>query len=871
MIGEDLAADLAIGTPFAGADEAESAPHPAAAEARAGARTDRGRPTICLNMIVRDEAPVIRRCLDSVMPIVDCWAIVDTGSTDGTQDIVRAHMAGKPGMLHERPWVDFAHNRSEALALARGMADYVFTIDADEVLDMAADFEMPALDADSYQVEMEYSGCRYTRRALLRDALPWRYEGVLHEYSVCDEARSEGFLPGLVTRPRSDGARARDPETYRRDAEILERALAEEPDNARTVFYLAQSYRDAGELELAVRHYRRRLELGGWAEELFYSRYQIAAARERMGHAWPEAMEEYLAAWAMMPDRAEPLYRIGMHYQALGDHAVSQLFLGRAAEMKAPGPDRLFVEQAVYGHLAAIEYAVACFYVGDHEAAIRTNNRLLGEGRAPPEMIDLIVRNRRFSVDAVAPLRRGNPAGGPLHVLVEVGESDPAIDDIVESLSRQNGSRFRAIFTGPNAEAKRARLALEDGRFAVAAGGAADYLAALAGPDDPVLMLEPGATLADPGLLARIRAMFDDPGCRLAYGQNRRANGSLGDAQPAADEADWEARGAAIADGGPIAFRASLFGAGGEGGRREAIFRAAGFEGIRFSDEVWTLAAPERPEPAGAGELPAPFVGRGAPPLISCLMVTYDRLALAKRAIRSFAAQSWANRELVIVTAGAPRFRDAIAACLADLGLDEARLIHLDEDDPPLGRLRNLSLESARGELLCQWDDDDFSHPDRLAIQAAHLENEKADACLLTDHLHHIADRNILCWVDWTDGGTASGIESMAPQTLMMRSGLGVLYPEDGPNARMGEDSVMLEALDSGGAVSALSGAGHLYLYHYHGANIFPREHHDRIASFRRPAEHLRTHAAPIREMASRSGLARPCAALGREGVAFTL
>src|SRR5258708_39069818 len=88
---------------------------------------------ICLNMIVKNEAPVIQRCLASVMPLIDTWVIVDTGSMDGTQQLIRETLAHLPGELHERPWVDFAHNRSEALELARGFGEYIFVIDADEV------------------------------------------------------------------------------------------------------------------------------------------------------------------------------------------------------------------------------------------------------------------------------------------------------------------------------------------------------------------------------------------------------------------------------------------------------------------------------------------------------------------------------------------------------------------------------------------------------------------------------------------------------------------------------------------------------------------------------------------------------------------
>ena len=76
--------------------------------------------SICLNMIVKDEQSIIAKNLASAKQIIDYWVIVDTGSTDGTQEEIRRCMQGVPGELHERPWVDFEHNRNEALALARG-------------------------------------------------------------------------------------------------------------------------------------------------------------------------------------------------------------------------------------------------------------------------------------------------------------------------------------------------------------------------------------------------------------------------------------------------------------------------------------------------------------------------------------------------------------------------------------------------------------------------------------------------------------------------------------------------------------------------------------------------------------------------------
>jgi hypothetical protein len=133
-----------------GREESGARLSPALRSAYAG----NGRQKIGLSMIVKNESQAIQSCLESVRSIIDYWAIVDTGSTDGTQDIIRTYLADIPGELHESPWVDFAHKRNEALDLARPHCDYVFSIDADDVLELPPKFAMPILKASSYYVEI---------------------------------------------------------------------------------------------------------------------------------------------------------------------------------------------------------------------------------------------------------------------------------------------------------------------------------------------------------------------------------------------------------------------------------------------------------------------------------------------------------------------------------------------------------------------------------------------------------------------------------------------------------------------------------------------------------------------------------------------
>ena len=341
--------------------------------------------TVCLCMIVKDENHILRRSLDSVRSLIDTWVIVDTGSTDGTQQLIQDYFKDLRGELFERPWKNFGHNRSESVALARGRADYLLLMDADEYLEAGPGYQWPQLIADAYSFQMHTTGIDYYRAQLIRSALPWRYEGVAHEYITCDTPFTEERLAGMRTQRRQEGARSRDPLVYRRDALLLEEAVLQEPSNARHMFYLAQSYRDCDEPVLAIDRYRRRIAMGGWAEEVWFSLYQIAMLQHHQHLPWPTVLDSYLQAVSFRPSRAEPLYRIGMYYMGQQQHAVAHLFLAAAMQLPYPAGEMLFVEWDVYQYLLPMEYAVACYWLTRDEEAIQVIDRLLTDPSLLPD------------------------------------------------------------------------------------------------------------------------------------------------------------------------------------------------------------------------------------------------------------------------------------------------------------------------------------------------------------------------------------------------------------------------------------------------------------------------------------------------------
>ena len=363
----------------------------------------RARPTICLNMIVRDEAHVVAEAIASVAPFVDTWVVVDTGSTDGTQAVVRAAFAshGIPGELFERPWKDFGTNRSEALELCGRRADYVWVMDADDVLVGTPD--LSSLTHDSYLLKLR-SGFRYWRRQIFRSALRWAYRGVVHEYPVCldpgsDEARLEG---GYHVEARHLGSRSRAADKYARDAALLRAALERDPSDARSAFYLAQSERDAGNRRAALEAYRRRAEMGGFDEEVFWSLLGSGDCLEALGEPWEKALAAYLSAFELRPTRAEPLHRIARRCRMDGRWALAELFARRAKEIACPEGELLFVEEDVWRWKLDDELSIAASWLGRHRESFDLCTRLLDVPDVPEADRERILANRDFSAPHVA-------------------------------------------------------------------------------------------------------------------------------------------------------------------------------------------------------------------------------------------------------------------------------------------------------------------------------------------------------------------------------------------------------------------------------------------------------------------------------------
>jgi len=354
---------------------------------------------ITLCMIVKNESHIIHECLESIYPYIDRYDITDTGSTDGTQDIIKKFFEEKeiPGEVHQSDWKGFGKSRTEAFENAKGKADYAWVIDADDYIE--GDFKLPEkMEADSYTLKLGRDDFVWWRSQIFKLSCNWKYVGVLHEYADCDKEdgerpRIEKLHGNYFIKARTLGARnvGIDPkEKYSNDAKILLSALTNpedpsyEPENSRYKFYLGQSYFDSQQWEKSEEAYKSRVEGGGWEEETYYALYRIAILKALQERPWEEIHQAFLNAWEFRPTRAEPLYQIARVLRQVHNRPrLAFLYAKQALEIPYPHQDILFISDEVYKWQVLDEIASTAYYAGKPHIGYAASKKLIEEKLVP--------------------------------------------------------------------------------------------------------------------------------------------------------------------------------------------------------------------------------------------------------------------------------------------------------------------------------------------------------------------------------------------------------------------------------------------------------------------------------------------------------
>jgi glycosyltransferase involved in cell wall biosynthesis len=339
-------------------------------------------PRIGLCMIVKNESHIIHEALEATLPLIDTFCITDTGSTDNTVDLIHEFYRKRQikGVVCHDTWRDFGSNRSVALKNCDGKMDYILVIDADDLITFPPNGKRLLLDALRTEkpnhaiIQIRQHDLKYDRAQIFKANDGWKYKGVLHEYPSNDKPNNKIYHlpPEFWMESRRLGDRNKVGNKMERDIKVLLKGVEDEPDNERYVFYLAQSYRDNGDVANALKWYKKRFRMDRWVEEKWYSAYQVGLCYKNLGNI--PSFEKWMnIAYTIRPGRAEPLHHLSMVFRQRGEHykAYHYIRLGRRIPEST---DSLFVETYPYRGGFDYEASVVEYYVNsDRRVGLRSS------------------------------------------------------------------------------------------------------------------------------------------------------------------------------------------------------------------------------------------------------------------------------------------------------------------------------------------------------------------------------------------------------------------------------------------------------------------------------------------------------------------
>jgi hypothetical protein len=370
---------------------------------------------LALNFICKDESPVIEKMLESAKGIIDLIVVNDTGSTDGTQQIIKnfGEKYGIPTYVFERPFDDFEKSRNHAMQKLRDVVKELgwnpeqvhgFWFDCDETLVIDPKFAKSQFTKDLYMINTYIGNMKYTRNTFFKVSKAFRWYGPVHEFIVCDD---QNITSGLAENIHVDVKMTGNSwmgdiaEKYASHAYKLEAYINKNRQDPRWIFYTAQSWHDAASikdnraenderLRRSLKYYRERVQRpDGYAEEIYYAQFRIGTIMRLLEEPWHLTHMELLKAYQIDPLRGESIKVIIDHYLMLQEWNMAYMYSKFAKTTfhgKNPYPTRLlFVDEATYVWKFAEAHAAASFYTGRMDEAKQTYQEIVNLTKTHPQ------------------------------------------------------------------------------------------------------------------------------------------------------------------------------------------------------------------------------------------------------------------------------------------------------------------------------------------------------------------------------------------------------------------------------------------------------------------------------------------------------
>lgn len=366
---------------------------------REDTRTIQYENLIHYTMIVKNAGSSFRSVLTDNRPFIDRWTILDTGSTDGTQDIIREVLGDLPGELHEEPFINFRESRNRCLDLAGTRCKFIMMLDDTYIIrgNIRKFLEDVRDDvyATSFSFHIKSHDVEYTSNRIFKAASGLRYMFTIHEV-LQQKDNTNVIIPfeaASIYDYKDDYMDQRTFDRKQLDLKLLYQMVEEEPDNPRHLYYLAQTYKLLGDLEKTEEFYRKRIEHPeeGFLQEKIDATFELARlCHFQLKRPWPECEALYLQSYEMDKTRPDAIYFIGTYHYLNNNKKEAYRFFKKAFEIGYPIHAQYSLKPTLSFYFCPKLLAELCYLEDDFKTGEACTRLFLAKNPSTDEAFDMM-------------------------------------------------------------------------------------------------------------------------------------------------------------------------------------------------------------------------------------------------------------------------------------------------------------------------------------------------------------------------------------------------------------------------------------------------------------------------------------------------
>jgi len=350
---------------------------------------------IHLCIMVKNGGELFEEMLQRNMSIIDRWTILDTGSTDGTIDVINKLLVGKKkGTLYQEPFINFRDSRNRCLDLAGTTCKYNVMLDDTYCLEGDLRSFLTEIRGDqfgnSYSLTVKSHDVEYISNRITKSEDGLRYIYTMHEV-IQDKNNTNVRVPQnrvFIKDQTNKYMMERSEQRKEYDLKCLFEMLEEYPDEPRHLFYLAQTYKMLKQYEKAAEYYYKRafFRIDGFEQEKFDALFEFTRINiYELGKPWTEFKKYYELCTVWQPTRPEGNYFLGIHYYMDGDRATAFDHFKKAYQIGFPSHQQYSLKPTINNLFTPYYLSLLCYEFNDYQLGLDACSLYL-QSNGPSEM-----------------------------------------------------------------------------------------------------------------------------------------------------------------------------------------------------------------------------------------------------------------------------------------------------------------------------------------------------------------------------------------------------------------------------------------------------------------------------------------------------